>query len=182
MNQDEKRKLETRLVAMGLNGMDDPEMGSMFAAIVEDFPGDRHWFFRGLINECEPSKRRDMYYTLKPRFTRFEPLSLETYLAQIAEDAGRMVSHGILRVEGRRPDAIKIGDEYFVDAKGKQPSHIAVRLTCSKCTKQRSFVGETYFDAVVKARKKGWVFDVSTEKDICPKCPALREGTKVGRA
>lgn len=177
MNQDEKRALENRLIAMGLTGMEDPEMGTVFARIVEDFPGDKHWFLRGLINECDPAKRYDMYYSLKPRFTTFTPLPLNTYLAQIAEEAGRMVSHRIMRVEGPEPHAIRIGDEYFVDAKGGNSTHTAIKLTCSKCTKQKLFVGDTLAGAVIKARKKGWIRD--GDKEICPKCPAIRKKVTV---
>ena len=181
MNQDEQRELENRLVAMGMSGVNDPEMLTVFARIIEDFPGDKHWFYRGMINECEPAKRRDMYYSLKARFTSFKPLPLETYLAQIAERASEMVSHRIIRVEGPAPGAVNVGGEYYVDAKEGTSTHTAVKLTCSKCTKQKVFIGTTFVDAIIKARKKGWVKDQMNDKDVCPKCPAVRN-MKVGRA
>ena len=178
MDQAEKRALETRLVAMGLNGIDDPEICLVFARIIEDFPGDKHWFYRGMLNQCDPAKRREMYYSLKPKFTRFKPLPLETYLAQIAEQAGAMVSQRIMRVEGPQPKAIRVGEEYYAPAGNSDGTHTLMRLTCSKCTKQQLFLGDTLAGAMIRARKKGWVRDGDDE--ICPKCPAVRE--KVGAA
>lgn len=178
MNQEEKRQLENFLVSEGFNGISDLDQLAVYAKIIEDFPGDKHWFFRGMINECDADKRRDMYYSLQPRFTTFKPLPLETYLAQIAEQAGALVSHRVLRVEGAQPDAIRVGDDHFVSAEGREGTHTLIRFTCAKCTRQAAIAGETYVDAIIKARKKGWVHDNGDE--ICPKCPAVR--TKVGHA
>src|SRR6185312_2125026 len=119
MNQDEKRQLENKLIAMGLSGAKDPDIIPVFVAIIQDFPGDQHWFFKGLLNECDANKRRDMYDSLKANFTSFKPKPFESYMSEINEDAMRMISHGVMRVEGRRPDAIQVGTEYFVDAQGE---------------------------------------------------------------
>lgn len=177
MNQDDKRELENKLIAMGGKGvmLENGEMCDMFARIIEDFPGDKHWFYRGMLNECDADKRREMYYSLKFRFTNFKPLPLETYLAQIAEQAGAMVSHRIMRVEGPEPGAVNVGGEYYIDAKENTPTHTAIKLTCAKCTKQAVFIAETFVSAIIKARKKGWVKDQMNDKDVCPKCPAVRE-------
>ena len=177
MNQDEKRAVENRLIAMGGKGamLEDSELCEMFARIVEDFPGDKHWFYRGMLNECEPDKLREMYYSLKPKFTKFVPKPLATYQAELAEMAAAMVSHRIMRVEGPSPDAVRIGEDYYKAAHESAGSHTAIILTCSKCTKRQTFVGETVADALIKARKKKWVRDMGNDgKEICPKCPAVR--------
>lgn len=180
MNQDQQRQLENRLVAMGLNSIDDPDLCPVFARIVEDFPFDKHWFFRGMLNECEPTKRREMYDAVKPHFVKFQPRSLETYLSEITEQAGRMISHRVMRVEGPRPAAIQIGEEHFVSADGGEGTHTAIKLTCQKCKMAKNFIGESHVDAVIKARKKGWVYDPIKDAETCPKCPAIRQ--KVGNA
>lgn len=180
MNQDEKRKLETRLVAMGLNGVKDGDMGMAFAKIVEDFPFDKHWFFRGLLNECEAHRRREMYEAIVPHFTRFQPKSLETYLMEITEEASRMVSHRVMRVEGRRPDAIEVNGERFIEAGGTEGSHTVVVMRCIKCQRRKLFVDETNVDAIMKARQAGWVYVPVQDVNICPKCPtSLRPRKKV---
>lgn len=176
MNQDERRQLDTKLVAMGWGGVDSPDLAESFAKVIEEFPGDKHWFFRGMLNECEPEKRREMYYSLRPKFVNFKPLELETYLAQINDDAYRMVSQGMMRVEGRPPDAIVIEGEGYVAADPSRATHVAVRLVCRKCNRMKVFVADTMMGAMIKARKKGWVRDYSnSDREICPKCPAVRE-------
>ena len=45
-------------------------------------------------------------------------------------------------------------------------------LTCSKCTRQEAYRGESLADASEQAKKCGWI--VANGKMICPKCPARR--------
>lgn len=181
MNQNEKRAVENRLIAMGGKGelLQDGDLCAMFARLVEDFPGDKHWFYRGMLNECEPDKRRDMYYSLKAKFSQFVPKPLESYLAELSEQASAMVSHRIMRVEGPEPDAVHLGDSYYKSVPEHKGTHTAIRLTCSKCTKQLVFVGDTLAGAVIAARKKGWIRDPRNDKEICPKCPAIRKKVTV---
>jgi hypothetical protein len=178
MNQEQRRQLETELVAMGLNGINDGDVIPVFAHLVESFPYDKHWFYRGMLNECEPHRRREMYDSLKPHFNNFRPKPFEAYMAEISEEAMRMISHGVMRVEGARPDAIVVGNEYFVSADDKVQTHVVVKLTCAKCQRRKLFVGDTLVGAMQAARKKGWVRN--QEREICPKCPAVR--VRIGNA
>lgn len=180
MRPEDKRLLETLLMAHGFASIKDPAVIPFFAQSIEKFQGDKHWFYRGLISECEPAKRRDMYESLRPHFTEFKPYPLASYESQIAEEASRMVSHGVMRVEGSRPDAVQIGDHKYVGVPDEFAKEFAIRLCCKKCGRYGSFVAETAVDAMQKARKKGWVRDHIDLKEICHKCPAVR--AKVGHA
>ena len=57
VNQDAKRKLENELLVMGLARLDNPELIQQLADMVSNWKGDRHDFFRDLLNECEAEKR-----------------------------------------------------------------------------------------------------------------------------
>ena len=178
LNQEDKRLLETLLIQGGFKSIRDRAVIPFFAKTIEDnFHTEemRHWCYRGLIGECEPSKRRDMYESLKPHFTSFKPKTLEAYETEITMEANRMISHGIMRVEGSRPDAIEIGDKKYIGVPDEFAKEFAVKLICKKCTRISVFIGTTPADALIKARKKGWVHDFVNDNEICHKCPAVRK-------
>lgn len=48
-----------------------------------------------------------------------------------------------------------------------------VHLTCTKCTRQKTFKGGDKWAAFTLARQAGWGY-VHTRGFVCPKCPCAR--------
>lgn len=174
MEAKERRKVENALMAMGLSGINDPELFQVFGDLIDGYPGDKHEFFRDLLNECEPQKRSEMYQALAPRVRSFKPLSLSQYEAQIALRAGAMVSQGRMRVEGRRPDAIEIGGHKVKITPRERANCGWVALRCNGCDAVAKFVADTPVGAVIEARKAGWVKDVIDGHEYCVNCAEAR--------
>src|SRR3954468_5966695 len=105
MNQDAKRKLENELLKMGLAKLSSPELIAQLAQMINQWPGDKHEFLMGLINECDDKDRSEMYNAIRPHL-KFKALPLDTYVCHIAERAGAMISQRRMRVEGTAPKPI----------------------------------------------------------------------------
>jgi hypothetical protein len=159
MNADQKRALETRLAVMGLKRLDDPALIPQMAAIIQD-----HEFYMGMLSECEPEKRREMYEALRPHL-KFEPWPLENYIAKMKERSAARESWNA---------PIEVGDQKFQRVDQKHATGVVVDLKCHKCPKTASFYGETMLCAVILARQDGWVREPIIDKEVCPKCPAER--------
>lgn len=179
MNQKEKRKLENQLVACGLTNLEDPEFLNVFAALIDQFPGDKHWFLQGLINECEPEKRYEMYQGLAPRIRSFKPMSLDTYTCRIAEEAGAAVSRGHMRVEGDAPKPIEIGGFKLMIVPKSEADAAVATVHCHRCPKTDQFLADTPAGAMIEARKAGWSREKGVNKEICPACSEALAATMV---
>ena len=130
-------------MVMGLARLEDPELIAQLGRLVTD-----GGFLAGLLNECPLAKRREAYEAIRPHL-RFKPLPYEHY-------------EHFFRI---RADAI---------ASSYSPVIVGdciLRFTCYKCQKRKKYRGRTPADAAVKARKAGWVRDLTLNKEFCPKCP-----------
>lgn len=158
MKLDEQRKLENQLIVMGLNKLHDPNLVPQMARLI---PG--HEIFAGMLNECDQDKRREMYEAMRP-YLRFKPLPLDTYMNQFKEKANAIDS---------QTTPISIGKQKFEEVAPEEATQCIATLTCAKCTRQKSYIGDTPAAAATAARQAGWVRDLTLQKEICPKCPAV---------
>lgn len=173
MKADDKRQLENQLMVMGLRKLSDRELIPQMAQILNAHPGytDPHAFYMGLLGECEPKQRHDMYYALLPHL-KFKPWPLDKYVAMIAEPTANVESHEHPIEIGKK--IIKVGDTEFELVPQEESEWCFLTLTCKKCTRQEEFGGFTMVAAMQVARNAGWVRDIAEQKEICPKCPAVR--------
>jgi hypothetical protein len=178
MNQKEKRKLETQLIAEGLAPLNDPELIEQLANLVSNWPGDKHDYMRDLINECEPENRYEMYHAIAPKL-RFKALSLDQYLAQIALKAGEMISQGRMKVEGVAPPPIVIGEQKLAIVPRSEATGALATVRCHRCPKVDRFHHETPAGAMIEARKAGWTREKGVNKETCPKCSEALAATVV---
>jgi hypothetical protein len=179
MNADEQRRLENQLMVMGLNKLEDPALVPAMAALINH--GYRlmgHDFFLGLINECEQERRYEMYEALKPHL-KFKPWPLEKYISVLKEHAGNVASTWAPTEIGEKKSAqpIKFNGHEFEEVAPDDAEGCLLTLTCYKCTRKADFHGITPVQAVMVARHDGWVRDLVMQKEICPKCPAIRPRT-----
>jgi hypothetical protein len=172
MDQKEKRQLENQLLAEGLAKLDSPELIEQMANLVNNWPGDRHEFLMGLINECDDKDRSEMYNFIRPHL-KFKPLPLDTYVAHIAERAGAMVSQNRMRVEGSRPRPIQIGRDTFVPVPKEIATGAVATVKCHRCNKGEKFHAATPVGAMLKARQAGWIREPGINKECCAECTAL---------
>src|ERR1017187_7130568 len=177
MQPDDKRQLENQLMVMGLNGLEDPNLVPEMARVISHgFAIMGHDFFLGLINECDQEKRYDMYEALKPHLT-FKPFPLDKYVSMLKEHAGNVASTWappeIGKAKKKRP--VKFGGKEFEEVSPDDAEGCVLTLTCNKCTRSEDFYGISPVKAIMIARKDGWVRDIVLQKEICPKCPAIRK-------
>jgi hypothetical protein len=169
MDQKEKRKLETELMAMGLAGLDDPNLIQQLAYLVSSWPGDKHDFLRDLLNECEPAKRYEMFNAIAPKLA-FKPLSYSWYEAAIGLRAAELVSRGEMLVIGDAPKPIEINGKRFRKVSRKDATGALATLTCHHCHKSEYFLAKTPVGAMTAARDAGWVRDKGLNKEVCMEC------------
>jgi hypothetical protein len=165
MNDNQKRRLENQLIVMGLNKLNDPLLVPQMARLIPD-----HNTFLGMLNSCDKEKRTEMYEALRPHL-KFQAWPLESYLIRLKEHASNLDS---------KFKPIKVGDQKFQETSRDTATGCIITLTCCKCTRFEEFYAPTPVQAMCMAREKGWVRDLVREKEICPKCPAIRK--KVGHA
>ena len=171
MDDKEKRQLENQLLTLGLAGVSYSEFIQQLARLISDFKGDRHRFMEDLINECPPEKRYERYHALLP-YLLFEVLPLDDYDARIANRASEMVSHGWMRVEGRRPHPIELGGTKYSEVPSELATHAIATLKCQRkqCKRAMRFLSDTPAGAMIEARKAGW--SRIAGRETCPKCVA----------
>lgn len=162
MNQDEGRKLDNMLISMGLSGLEDPALMQRLAQLISEWPGDKDQFFQDLLGECDATKRAEMYNAMAPRLT-FKPRSIIEYETSIQMRANEMISHGRMRVEGRSPRPINVGNQ-------NDKLQASATLCCYHCKRRSKFCEETPVGAIIKARKAGWVRTAGFDIETCPKC------------
>ena len=172
MNQSEKRKLDNHLLAMGLPRLNDPELIERLAALVREWHGDRHGFFRDLLNECDADKRYEMYQAMAPKLLPFKAFPLQQYEMQIAEEAGALISQRKMRVEGQRLAPIQVGRDTFVPVPKALATGAVATVRCHRCPKVERFQDETPTGAMLKARKAGWIREAGFNKECCAECAA----------
>ena len=169
MDQHVKRKLENELMVLGLAQLKDPALIQQFAALINNWRGDRHEFLMGAINECDPALRAEMYEAIKPHLN-FKPLPLQAIEAHIAERAGAMVSQRKMRVEGEEPRPINIGNQTFVKVPRPLSTGAVATLKCYRCNKVERFPADTPAGAMVLGRKAGWTREPGVNKEVCADC------------
>jgi len=161
MNQEERRQFETRLVVAWGKILHEP---GAVAGLVPELAKllTSHEDFAGLLNSCAPAERAPLYDAIAPHLP-FEPYSVETYMAQMKERAGKSES---------RLNPITVGAEKYREVPERHATGVVVTFTCARCPRSKNYYGDTPVNAVIQARQDGWVRDVAIEKEICPKCPA----------
>ena len=183
MNAKEKRNLETRLVRMGLAGLQsngDPsgDLVQQFADMInhwypyENRHGewvDRHKFIRDLLNECDADKRYEMYTAIAARPT-FTPMPLQHYEDMIREKAGNFVSKRRARVTGDAPAPIHVGGNVYAQVPRPLADKVIATLSCWKCGKSAKFSDDTAAGAMIAGRRAGWTRDKAITKETCPDC------------
>lgn len=155
MNQNDKRALENELVVMGLPGLDDPNLIQSLADLVNGYPimAERVEFFCDLLNECEGSRRREMYEAMRPRLS-FPTPPLDVCEERIAAKAERMV-----RPKGLPPEK---KDDGLVER--------TIELVCGACKKEEQFTGLSTADAMSAAHKAGWGRGPIAGQEHCAEC------------
>jgi hypothetical protein len=176
MQDDDRRKLENQLIVMGLNKLDDPALIPALANIINSHPGfsNPHAFYLGLLNECDQAKRTEMYEALKPHL-KFRVWPLEKYVRLLKEHASNVASTWAPPKIESEKQPVKFAGKEFEEVAADSAEGCILKLTCHKCTKSEEFYGLTPVEAVTVARAEGWVRDLMLQKEICPKCPAVRE-------
>lgn len=177
MESESKRQLENQLMVMGLRQLQDPELIAQMAHILNAHPGytDPHAFYMGLLGECDPQQRHDMYEAVRPHL-KFQPWPLDKYEAMIAEPTANANSreHPVEIGEGKPKEPVYINGQAFEQVNAADAEWCFLTLKCCKCTFEQEFGGFTIVAAMQVARNEGWVRDIVKQKEICPKCPAVR--------
>lgn len=174
----EKKKLNRMLGNAGLSQLDDPRgLCAQIALTVTS-----HRDFRRILAKCSGKDRVDCYNSLRG-FIRFKVKPLDDYLIEIKQEAERE-KLPTLNPDGSfsafepahnaREPLEATAEEVIRNGMAFDKAKRYLVLTCSKCTIEMNYFGETMVDAVQKARKAGWVYDSVKECEICPKCPAVR--------
>jgi hypothetical protein len=183
MKADEKRKLETELVKMGLAGLDasgapSGDLVDQIAAIVSAWKGaynkygewiDRHKYLRDLFSECDACDRQAMYDALVPRLS-FKAKSLNHYETMMAERVGNMVSKRAMQVTGDAPKPIEVGGNRYAAAPVARATGVIATVVCHRCRKVEKFVEPTAVSAMTAARRAGWTREKGINKETCPDC------------
>lgn len=155
MDQSEKRELENELMAMGLPGVDAPELLQVMADIVNGYPvpAGRVDFFCEMLNECDGVQRTQMYKAMRPRLA-FDVPSLDACEVRIAVWAERMI----------RPRGLP------EQAKDVQQVEYTIDLECGGCGKTEHYTGLSRADAMGEARKAGWGRGPVEGREHCASC------------
>jgi hypothetical protein len=178
LNQKEKRQLNTELMIMGLAQLNDPVLIEQMANLVSDWPGDKHEYMVDLLITCEPGNRYEMYNAIAPRL-RFKALSFPQYESQIALRAGEMVSQGRVKVEGQAPKPIEVGSRKLEIVPAEEATEVLASLSCHLCPAAGRFLGKTAVEAILKARRAGWVRDKALNKETCPDCAEVQAAEEI---
>lgn len=173
MKENETRQVENQLMVMGLRKLNDPELIRQMANIINVHPGyrDPHAFYMGLLGECEPDQRREMYNALLPHL-KFAPWPLDKYVSAIAAPTAEAESReNPIEIGSKK---VNIGGKEYAVVPEAEAEWCFLTLRCYKCTREEEFGGFTLVAAMQVARNAGWVRDIAEQKEICPKCPAVR--------
>lgn len=173
------QRMRRALRGAGLTDDFAAAIGQLAREYVRD---DRH--FTELLSDTEPEMRRDVYEAMRPHL-KFQAKPLDWYETQAKERAERE-KLPILGPDGKllefRPtqdvsSALKHAQALLDEAVAEK----TLILRCRKCTVVEKFHGlehETKVDVILKARKKGWIYDGrgETPAEICPSCETSLRG------
>ena len=142
---------------------------AMLAGTIRD-----HKHLEQLLTSCSGEERTMLYESVRPHL-RFVAKPLDVYISHVAEKAER--EQWPVMVDGKLTE-FKSAQDVATTQKGianvlKQKT---LKLVCFRCTKWEEFpqIGnETAVDVSIKARKVGWVYNVTTHTETCPKCAEL---------
>lgn len=177
MDQHSKRKLENELMTLGLASLNSGELVQQFAALINNFRGDRHRFLEDALNQCDGKDRHDMYQAVVPHLS-FQAAPLQTIEARIAERAGQMVTQRRMRVEGSAPAPVYINGEKYENVSANDEDAVAVATLKCKCGETQHYVSATPVDAMIMARKAGWVRN-PFQKEECAACVKKEKEARV---
>lgn len=138
-----------------------------------------HKHLETLLTSCDGEERQMLYEGVKPHL-RFPAKPLDWYVSRAgqraeAEQWPTLAENGEF-CEFKPACDVSTIEKHAQEAIAADLANRTLTLTCSKCTRQQSFVGvekETPADVILKARKAGWVHDylATPAREICPKCP-----------
>ena len=168
--------------ALGAAGL-PRDMGAALRSLAGDYIRD-HDHLATLLTEAAPEDRLETYEALRPHL-KFAAHPLDWYVARAKEMAERQ-KLPVLLPDGKLAEFRPAQD---ISTTQKQVEGILQQalaaktliLRCSKCTQVEKFFGtdgETKVDVIIRARRKGWIYDGrgKTPVEICPECPtSLRE-------
>ena len=135
-----------------------------------------HAHLTSLLVDTEPSMRQELYDSVRPNL-KFRPKPLDVYMAEAAQRAEReqlpiLDANGNLQPFKPASD----GDTLMKEAEDLLLKELATRtltLKCARCTAEETFVGldgETRVAVILKARKKGWIYNPVRQDETCPAC------------
>lgn len=171
----ERAKINKELKANGFGGLEDPTLFAQMATLYRT-----HEAFRGMLMSVLPSERALAYQCIAPRLC-FKAKPLEDYEREMKEKVER--EQWDIWDGSAYPKPFKVGEvespEYKLQKKAqealdnalaedKAKGHLVV--TCTRCTKESAFPGETQVDARMAALNAGWKLH---PKQICPDCAKL---------
>jgi hypothetical protein len=165
-------KITRVLNKFGFAKLGSGEIVKQMASLVRD-----HVHMRDLLSACDPSERTNMYEQMRP-YLPFRAKSLDEYIADAKHNAEAkqmptVGPNGNLQPFKPAADVNSI-ERAAEEAIAAEMAKGTLTVVCSKCTREAQFQSDTIAGATIEARKAGWVYDLLTEKEICPKCPAVR--------
>jgi len=170
-NQKTKAFVDRQLRRFGVHSINDA-----IAALARTIRDHKHLetFLTSIDSQQD---RQDVYESIRPHL-RFTPKPLDVYVAS----AGQMAEREQLPILGEdgKLHAFKPAQDVRSQAQETLDRYMAEKtltLTCYKCLAEDTFYAlndETKVDVTIRARKAGWVYDIAKDKEICPKCPAVR--------
>lgn len=159
-------KINRFLMKRGMPNLQDPNLVKMIAYVCSEVR------FAQALAACVPEKRTAMYESMRP-YLRFTAQPLDVYMARAKEMAAQ-------KEQARERNTV----EAIIEREAGKKS---LTLTCGKCLAEETFYAvntshEARADAVMAARKKGWVLQqkrsdegiLEGQMEVCPKCPAFR--------
>jgi len=170
-NQQSRAFVERQLRRFGIGSISDAIIA--LAKTIRD-----HKHLETFLTSIESAAdRQEVYDSIRPHL-RFQAKPLDVYVAS----AGQMAEREQLPILGEdgRLHAFKPASDVRSQAQETLDRYMAEKsltLTCYKCLFEESFYAlndETKVDVTIRARKAGWVYDIAKDKEICPKCPAVR--------
>jgi hypothetical protein len=152
-----------------------PDLNSAVAALASTIRDHKH--FETLLTSTAGEERQMLYDSCVPHL-KFTAKPLDVYVAGAGQMAERL-QLPTLDAEGNLHEFRPAADVKSIEKAAQQAiaDDLAARtltLVCSKCRHVAIFTAfghETPVDVIKKARKIGWVYDYTADREICPKCP-----------
>jgi hypothetical protein len=165
-NQGQAKFLKRSLAKFGL----PTDFASAIALLASTIRDHKH--LGNVLTGMSPEERQMTYDSVRPHL-KFVAWPLDKYISSVGERAERE-QWATVDEAGQfkpfKPGSIEADGQKLV---GHLTAKESLTLTCSKCAATEPFfrVGEeTRVDAVIKARKAGWLYLAATDSEMCPKC------------